>query len=284
MADTQTFLPKLLTTPGGHEKEVRNLFPDSFAYAGDAPEFKTPLVLLGFFNRSGSNLLGSHLRGLKGVGGFKEHLNHPVIRNVSARQGMAGFPDYFRNAQAKHAKARGHIHGFKASWDQILMLKRARIDRMYQGMRLMHILREDVISQAISLVIAQQTQQWTSEQSAKADVEPVYDAAQIGRAMQVCYEAEMRIRMLAQFLELPYLQINYETLVSDPAVVMARIGDFIGRDLSDWAPEEVAIKRQTTSRNSEWRDRFLADTGAELTGAVGAGKSVLSKQLAGQKS
>lgn len=261
-------LPNLLTASGTHEAEVRRRFPDSFTYAGADPEFEGPLVLLGFFNRSGSNLLGRYLKGTSGFSGFNEHLNHPVICKTSDRLDLAEFPDYFRAAQSKHARKRGHIHGFKAAWDQVLMLKRARIDAMYAGVRLIHIVREDLVGQAISLSIAQQTQQWTSDQAGKSAVEPVYDAHKIARALQACAEAETRMRLLAQVLDLPYLRVTYETLDSDPAVTMRAVGDFLGRDLSDWTPEPVPIQRQATDRNAEWRARYLAEADAALTGGI----------------
>lgn len=264
MQQDETPVPHFLTGMGGHEEQVRALFKDGFAFTGDSPEFQTPLVLLGFFNRSGSNLLGSHLRDLNGVGGFKENLNHPVIRKVAEQEGLTSFPDYFRYGPAKQAKFPKKIVGYKASWDQVLMLKRARIDQMYQGVRLMHIMREDLISQAISLVIAQQTQQWTSEQTGNASAEPVYDAVQIGKAVQVCAEAGARMQMLAQFLDIPYLRVSYEALTGSPTTVMTQVGDFLGRDLSHWTPGEESIKRQATGLNEDWRARFTRDASAAL--------------------
>lgn len=258
-------VPNLIATPGIHETRLRDRFGDRFAFDGTAPEFSGPLVLLGFFNRSGSNVLGRHLKGTRGFGGFTEQLNHPVVGTVSDRQGLSSFPDYFRSIQAKHLHRPRHIHGFKASWDQVLMLKRARIDRMYDGMRLVHILRADLVAQAVSLVIARQTQQWTSEQEARTEVEPVYDAAQIAQAVQACAEAETRMRMLAEILGLPYLRVTYEDLDRDPIPVMQTVGQFVGRDLSGWTPEPLPIKRQATGRNEAWRARYLAETAQALT-------------------
>ena len=256
-------LPKLLETPGVHEQKVRELFDGpKLHFEGDAPEFETPLVLLGFFNRSGSNLLGNYLRNLPGFSGFGEHLNWTVIQNTCKRKEVASFPDYFRSAQ--QARARGHSHGYKASWDQLLMLRRFGIDRMYQGVKLIHIVRGDLVGQAISLVIARQTAQWTSEQTGKEGIEPQYDADQISTAMQACCEAEMRMKLVCEMLGLDRLQVSYEDLVAAPETVMQRIGGFLGHDLSDWQPGEVGIRRQASELNDQWRARYLDDAAAAL--------------------
>jgi len=256
-------LPKLLETSGVHEQKVRELFDGSrLHFDGGAPEFETPLVLLGFFNRSGSNLLGNYLRDLRGFSGFGEHLNWTVIQNTCKRKELTSFPDYFRSAQ--QVRARGHNHGYKASWDQLLMLRRFGIDRMYQGIKLIHITRGDLVGQAISLVIAKQTAQWTSEQTGKEGVEPQYDAGQISTAMQACCEAEMRMKLVSEMLGLDRLQVSYEDLVATPDRVMQRIGGFLGHDLSGWQPGEVGIRRQASELNDQWRARYLDDAVAAL--------------------
>lgn len=264
MTENDLTLPPIMQTSGVHEPVIRDLFADGFTYTGTEPEFETPLVLLGFFNRSGSTLLGEYMQSLRGFSGFSEHLNHPVVSKTAEQQGITSFPDYFRRAQVKHSPRPKHIHGFKASWDQLLMLKRARIDQMYQGVKLVHIVRGDVIGQAISLVIAQQTLQWTSRQSAQTDAEPEFDATRIARTVQACLDEDSRMQMVATLLDVPYLRVTYEALDKNPSVVMTRIGRFLGRNLSDWTPGKPRLERQATGLNAQWRERFIALAGETL--------------------
>jgi trehalose 2-sulfotransferase len=257
-------LPKILDTHTGvHENKVRELFHDKQShFDGDAPEFETPLILLGFFNRSGSNLLGNHLRDLPDFSGFKEELNHPAIKSIIKRKNLNSFPDYFRSAQNEYP--RDHCYGYKASWNQVLMLNRCGIDRMYKGVKLIHITRGDLIGQAISLVIAMQTLKWTSEQTGKDNVEPQYDSNQISSAIEACCKAEMQMKLVSEITNLDRLHVFYEDLVAEPEKVMQRVGLFLGRDLSDWQPGKVAIKRQASELNDQWRKRYLSDALGKL--------------------
>ncbi len=264
-------LPPIMAASGNHETAIREFFPETFTYEGTEPEFGGPLVLLGFFNRSGSTLLGEYLKGLRGFSGFAEHLNHPVVRNVSEKQGIESFPDYFRAAQARYSPKPKHIHGFKASWDQLLMLKRARIDKMYQGVKMVHIVRGDVVGQAISLVIANQTLQWTSRQTPQATADPVFNAGRIARAVQACLEEEIRMRLVTELLEVPYMRVTYEGLDNSPATVIARIGRFLGRNLSTWSPSEPRLERQANELNAEWRERYMAMAKDELLASLDVG-------------
>jgi trehalose 2-sulfotransferase len=277
--DQMMALPPIMAASGNHETTIRDLFPERFTYEGTEPEFAAPLVVLGFFNRSGSTLLGEYLKGLRGFSGFAEHLNHSVVRNVSEKQGIESFPDYFRAAQTRYSPNPKHIHGFKASWDQLLMLKRARIDQMYQGMKMVHIVRGDVVGQAISLVIANQTLQWTSRQTPQVEAAPVFNAARIGRAVQACLEEEVRMRMVTELLEVPYLRVTYEGLDKNPATVIARIGRFLGRNLSTWTPSAPRLERQANELNAEWRERYMALARDELLASDGVGTDPLLAAL-----
>lgn len=252
-------LPPLVAQMGRHEKDIRNHFKNRMTFRGSAPEFAGPLVLVGFFNRTGSTLLANYLRGLDHASGFKEYLNGGLVIKRSERYGLKSFPDYFRHGESRN-QAAGHMHGYKAGWNQIHMLLRCGIDRMYEdGIRVVHISRRDVVAQAVSLSIARQTAQWTSEHTGREGVEPEYDANQLSHLIQSCYDAENRIRMLSQMFGLPYHPVVYEDLVDNPQQVMAGVGTFLGRDLSAWEPAEVALKRQASARNAEWKERYISE-------------------------
>jgi len=256
-------LPGLLEKPNVHEQKLHGIFrPSQLCFTGSEPEFDVPLVLLGFYNRSGSNLLGSYLKDLPGFSGFGEHLNWTVIENRKKRKALGSFPDFFRDAQG--TRSAQHCHGFKASWGQVLMLKRFGIDRMYQGMKLVHIVRHDLVGQAISLVIARQTSQWTSEQTGTG---AKYDAKQISTAIQACCEADMRMKLVIDILGINTLQVSYEDLTTMPETVMRQIGVFLGRDLSGWKPGETGLRKQASQLNEQWRARYLQDAGELLIAA-----------------
>lgn len=257
-------LPKTIAAQGVHEKELNKLFGPHAVYDGAEPLFDGPLVLLGFNNRSGSNLLASHIRSVRRLTGFHEQLNWGVVAKYCAEHEITRFSDYI-HAVSGQGKPRNRIHGFKASWDQIAMLMRFGVDRMYGGgVKVIHITRNDIIGQAISLSIATQTEQWTSNQTAREGVTPVYDAARLSQIVQNCCDAVTQVQLVTQMAGADYLQVSYEDVVDTPTAVMRRIGRFLGLKLTTWEPGEVGLQKQASALNEDWRARYLAESRSAL--------------------
>lgn len=252
-----------LAKPQIHEKELSALFGTGFHFHGLAPEFDVPLVCLAFSNRCGSNLLAGYLRDTPCFGGFHEQLNFDTVRNTATTHKIHSFPDYFRHLCRSPTKA-GRVYGFKASWDQLMMLKRCKIDRMFNGIVVVHMTRDDIVGQAISLMIADQTKQWTSAQSALSDVTPNYKPAHLKRLIHSIAEAEQRVRILCDMFCLPRTAVTYEQVVLDPAQVITMLSSVVGLDLGAWIPRAPMIKRQANSYNQRFREKFLSDMGDAL--------------------
>ena len=134
-----------LADQGTHEKQVRAMFPGAFEWRGTAPVYQAPLYILAFTNRSGSNLLADYLRQTGLMRGFGEGLNWDHIERDIARTPTASFPDYI--TQLAGPPGGTQSWGIKASWDQIVMLQRARIPAMFSGVRIIHTVREDILGQ-----------------------------------------------------------------------------------------------------------------------------------------
>ncbi len=84
-----------LSKPHKHEESIIEFFQGNVRYTG--PElFDQPLYCLGFFNRSGSNLLADHLRQTPYFSGFYEELNFQGVGIRSKKWGVLSFPDYLR--------------------------------------------------------------------------------------------------------------------------------------------------------------------------------------------
>ena len=252
-----------LGTPGVHEKKIRSIFKKKMVFDGDAPVFEHPLYLLAFANRSGSNLLADYLRNTAYFGGFHEQLNYNAIEKQAEAGSCTSLPDtirYMSTARLGGASA----WGFKASWDQIMMLYRARIDKMYPSVKIIHSTRHDIVSQAVSYLIASQTKKWSSKLEGNPEVEPKYDYKLITNLAESCALSEQRVRMIATMFGAGYVNIGYDPLVRRPQAIMKRIGVFAGIDLADWTPHKPSISKQASAVNTEFYERYLADRRAEL--------------------
>lgn len=244
-----------LSKPGVHEKALRDHFGPNAVFTGTTPVFDHPLYCLAFFNRSGSNLLAEHLRATPYFSGFQEQLIHSAVINQSTAHNLSSFPDYIRHVSAKGAG----VHGFKASVDQLMMLERFNIPRMYAGgMRLIHIIREDVVGQAVSYAIASQTLQWTSRQKAvRSESEVHYDPALIAGLMEGALRSRNGIQLFAKVFDIPMIEVSYEQVVKRPKSALRRVGRFHGLPTGDWKIIKPRIDRQAGEINDQFRSAFL---------------------------
>jgi len=241
---------KTLSQECSHEKILRKLFKANCTYDGPAV-FTSPLMLIGFTNRCGSNLLAEHLRAAKGANGFHEQLNHDVVTKVSCDQGIQSFPDYIRQVSIGAAR-----HGFKAGVEQVAMLYRLGIVRMYPSVRVLHITRRDTLSQAVSFSIADQTKQWTAWQAKQSDAS--FDRADIDRRHDWIAIQNESMRAAAKVFGFGYGHVTYEDLIDNPLDVVSRAARFFGLTPPEHLPAP-RLTRQAGAINAEFITRYLRD-------------------------
>lgn len=252
-----------LAKPRIHETNLAARFGPHMRYEGNAPVFNAPLVCLAFSNRCGSNLLAEYLRDTPCFSGFHEQLNFDTVQKTCAMHGLNSFPDYIRHLCAAPIDA-GRVYGFKTSWDQLMMLRRCKIDRMFTSVDIIHMTRSDIVGQAISLMIADQTKQWTSKQTPLADVQLEYRPALLKSLIHATTQSEQLVRILCEVNALPRTAVTYEALVADPASVITQVASAVGAELGNWIPKDPPISRQATALNDAIRVRFLSDLSSAL--------------------
>ncbi len=244
-----------LAKPSEHETQIHDVLDGRVAFEGDAPIFDTPLYLLGFYNRCGSNLLAEALCSTPYFAGFREELNGRMVVNRIRRNRLTSFPEYIQVC-SDQARQEGRIYGFKASWTQIAMLLRFGIDRMYPSVRILHMTRRDVVAQAVSFWIAYQTKQWTSKIRA-AVAGPTFDPERIRSMMEAALFSDQAIDWICTLRDIPQQRIVYEDFIAAPADTMQAIGRFSGLDLTGWTPAEPTLRKQATEVNDAFRARFM---------------------------
>ena len=224
-------------------------------WEGAAPAFAEPLTVLAFVNRSGSNLLGGYLADLPGLKGFGEALNLSSIRAWADRSGARSFPDYLRF----HAERGGPgALGVKAVRAQLAMLLAWRMDRMFSGLRVVHIRREDALAQAVSLLIAAETGRWTHRHRGAPGAAPAYDFGRLCRVMDDIGRANAGLALTAEAAGLPRLVVGYEALVADPLAELGRVARWAGLPPPEALPAP-RVEKQESALSEEFRRRFLAD-------------------------
>lgn len=246
-----------LRVPGLHEQKISAYFgADKLEFTGAAPEFDRPLIILGFTNRSGSNLLAEYLRQPGQVFGLGEFTNHDFVQETSATLALETYPDLIRHFAQKCGP--NQVFGLKASWDQIAMLARWNIPAMFKGVRIIHISRDDMLEQAISMNIALQTRQWTHAQKPSGRFSG-FDGHRLEQTLQIQHQEDVLIRVLAQAMDVPRFGLTYEALCADPTAITRKALSFCGKPPKpDWVAQAPKLQKQAGGLNKELRAVYLA--------------------------
>ncbi|WP_378951186.1 Stf0 family sulfotransferase [Mesorhizobium sp. ANAO-SY3R2] len=254
---------ELFFTPGIHESSALAVFDGAVKYSGD-PIYPFPLYLIGFTNRSGSNLIAEHLQSTGQFSGLQERFNWDAMPIDAAEFGAKSFPE-FVTMIVDRGLVPGTVYGFKAGWDQIAMLLRWRIDTMFSGgVRVIHTIRRDLLEQAVSFSIADQTKRWTSLVEGEPDASPVFRFEDIEGRVAGAAQANQLIAYLCSLFEIPRLEAYYEEFAADPIPSIHRIGEFAGLDLSQWVPTETRLKKQADDTNIQFIERFRKATRQQI--------------------
>jgi LPS sulfotransferase NodH len=111
--------------------------------------------------RSGSWLLCRQLF-RAGLGVPHEYFNHLFIDPFSERYGITAEEDYLPTLLARRTTANG-IWGGKLHWNQYKDLSASLRIELFRGARTIYIKRGNVLDQAVSLYISQQTRVWVGD-------------------------------------------------------------------------------------------------------------------------
>lgn len=251
---------------GNSQTRIEKFFDGRTVFPDNEPVFDFPLLIMGFTNRCGSNLLGEYLRMTGRFSGLHEHLNAVAVENMSCKTKATSFPDHVSALVESSMKAQ-LAFGIKASWDQILMLKRWRIDRMFSSTYILHVERADVLAQAISFSIADQTKRWKSSQSGSG-AEPTYDYNDIKRRMKGIGSSNASIRKISAALRSHAKNVFYEDIVDNPSDVVAHINTWLGFPADDIDLGETKLRKQADEINVHFKTSFQKDAESEMMGAL----------------
>jgi MoaA/NifB/PqqE/SkfB family radical SAM enzyme/LPS sulfotransferase NodH len=152
--------------PGIHETEILRFFAQ-FAdsrpppLAPDPDLTGQPLLIIVFGNRSGSNLLAQALAATGLVYNAGECFNFSAVQDHCTRSGILDLSGYLHHLTTTAATA-GRFLAIKLSWDQLYFLTKVGvIPHYWRQPRFLWSLREDLLAQALSAIVAERTHCWT---------------------------------------------------------------------------------------------------------------------------
>jgi len=225
--------------------------------ASVASKEKPDAFLICFTNRCGSNFAAQALASSGQVGEAGENLNFDVVISHATRLGHRSLKEYWEwlgNA----TRGQANLFGCKVSIGQLIMLWEQEILHSMPSVKLIHIVRDDIIDQAISLHIASKTLQWTSTQQAR-EVEVKYEPDAI---VSIARSIALQNAMFRAFLELSGLQpivVRYEDLIERPEALTRTMGDHLGVPCLEFRADMVKYQKQAGALNLDFKRQLRRD-------------------------
>jgi LPS sulfotransferase NodH len=239
----------------------------------DQPRYVEPprIYVIASQPRTGSHYLAQLLRSTGEAGVPLEYFHTAHWKRWVKRCGQYNPPSAFSILCQLRTTPNG-VFGMKAHWKQFQFACRLRLENNLSDATFIQINRDDVLGQAISLVVATQSGAWISDHQTQR--KPEYSFVSIQKAVgQLIAERAEWDRFFA-LSSIEPLRISYEDLTANVDSTMRKVCQHIG---TEWSPSHVSeIKVQRTSRNDEWRERFLStmlemhEPGAFWRGEFGA--------------
>lgn len=209
-------------------------------------------------SRSGSTVLCREIERRFRFRRVDESLRLPRLAKVAADHGLGSVNDSI--AATIRADSEAGWFAFKAGAEALLVgelsgLIPARLDKM----RLILLLRRDLVAQAVSIAKAEQTGIWHSNQVGKRVAgDAVYDAARIAGSLRRILAALEALRLYARIATVPAARLFYEDFADgDTAPIEAACDDLgLPRRVEPWAPAWRTVTKIGDGVNLEWADRF----------------------------
>jgi LPS sulfotransferase NodH len=227
-------------------------------------------------SRTGSTLLASEL-GIYGVFA-DEHLNAGHVLAAKER-GVATLADYVRETIAAGADpTQWAVKGAFGAMEQLASLGELAHLREW---KFIYLTRENLVQQAISLLIAQKSGRWSCwSRGGRFVVETEYDYAGIAAAVDMIVTANAQWECFFDAFAMKPLCVSYESLTGDLEGTLSRARKYLGLPDSPQAhqiehrtakmlkhPESAVEPRygwwtptsQKTELNRLWEERYRND-------------------------
>ncbi|MCC6736260.1 MAG: hypothetical protein IT534_09045 [Bauldia sp.] len=253
--------------PSVHETRIEEFFRDRESTAHPSrlgPDLGTCFIC--YANRSGSNLLGEALFQTGLFHTPSEYLNFDEVIRASIDNGFNALDEYLMEVK-NGAQLAGRICLVKLAWEQLYYLARKNLLEPVFGRSIyVHIRRRDVLGQAISFSIAEQTQEWT--RTAGADAAPDRPEPQLRPADIVNYVRSIN-QSLARFRDFFAVfapraaDVVYEDFEADIAGTTMRLAseivDYLGNPSGSppvIRPDQIRLRKQRTDLNARMAEQF----------------------------
>jgi len=211
--------------------------------------------------RSGGTLLCRQLWASGIMGAPAEYFGfYSTFLRLVARIKPDTQEEYVAGVTARRTSANG-VFGFKVHYDHVQYMVLTGLLHQFKQLRIISIVRQDLLAQAVSQARALQTGQWNSlNRTQKAA--PAYNADLIRWCVQHLGDQRRGWQSFFELHKITPIEVDYDALAADPEGIT---NDVIARVDPPKSPvSSVAmpnLERQRDTLNAEWLARFKAESG-----------------------
>ena len=239
-----------------HENVLIKTFGDVTIHSPDSQA--TSCVIMAFVNRSGSNHIADLLKTTGRFVGFDEILNDFHIRTMSEKYQSKTFVEYLMRIRKEQVQFPGQVWGIKAGWAQLAMLARTGLIPNLLTPKVILVKRRDLLGQAISLSIAEQTQKWTNLDPNRVG-EIVYDAQRVLVHMRSISNSYAALEQVLGVLMLPTQTVVYEEFLDRPNDIISRLGLALSGDGGLPRIDKARLSPQRDEITEDFKQKFRQD-------------------------
>ncbi|MEF2070544.1 Stf0 family sulfotransferase [Consotaella aegiceratis] len=221
-----------------------------------APKPKTT-ILIASTPRSGSHMLGHSMLETDRLGRPFEYCNPVNLDEWKRRLGLTDTHAVMRELMARRTTPNG-IFSVKMHFEHLEVLGGLeRVLELFPDVRVVRIVRSDVVRQAVSLAIAQQTGVWISGQG-NSGAEATYSYWQIRRALDQLLSDNYEWSKALRGAGISPMTVEFDEVRSNTTGVIRNIAEHAGVDASTLTTvQSPPTRKQSTPRSDDWCGRFL---------------------------
>lgn len=222
----------------------------------EAPKF---IYMIASTPRAGGNYFSKILWETGVLGRPAEYFNfNRTVFRLSARFGTETPDDYWAALVRKRTTANS-VFGFKAHYDHLQFLFLTGLVRRFTHFKVVRLIRDDPIAEAVSFSRAVQTESWSSYDKQTGSVS-VYNVDHLNWCLTKLTEQKRGWDSFFSKYKHDYETISYDDLCSDPVNVAKRTVRALGYPTSPVQKSVLPeMSRQADQLNAEWIKRYQAD-------------------------
>ena len=252
-----TLPQEALKLPNVHRDQLKECLSVDRQISQSPPN--VDFLFLCFTNRCGSNLVAELLASTGRFNMAGEFFNFDTVKKHATSLGFTSFRQYF-DYLCKTLPVEGRLSCKLSVTHLVLLHSSGILEQIYPRSRFLAIERNDRLGQAISFVIASQTQQWTSYMDRQgSDQIPTYSGKQIFHTLHGIVKQQACFDLFFGLNGIEHHTVVYESFSKQPQLYLADAMDWLGVSNAKFEVNSLRVKPQSSETNILWRSRFLQE-------------------------